>query len=73
MPRAWARSPVGANAWANQLLQGIATTVMTDHVSWGLYLANFSFCVGLDAGAVMMVIAAYLYDDHEMHDVVLIG
>jgi molybdopterin-containing oxidoreductase family membrane subunit len=64
---------VGANAWAHQLAQGMAMTSMTDHVSWGLYIANFTFGVGLAAGAVMMVIPAYLYDDHEMHDVVLLG
>jgi molybdopterin-containing oxidoreductase family membrane subunit len=64
---------VGLSAWANQLASGMALTSMTDHVSWGLYIANFTFGVGLAAGAVMMVIPAYLYDDHEMHDVVLIG
>ena len=64
---------VGANAWANQLSHGMALTAMTDHVSWGLYIANFTFGVGLAAGAVMMVIPAYLYDDHEMHDVVILG
>ncbi|MCU0658321.1 MAG: polysulfide reductase NrfD [Polyangiaceae bacterium] len=64
---------VGANAWAHQLAQGMQLTAMTDHVSWGLYIANFTFGVGLAAGAVMMVIPAYLYDDHEMHDVVLVG
>ncbi len=46
---------------------------MSDHVSWGLYIANFTFCVGLAAGAVMMVIPAYLYDDKEMLNVVIIG
>lgn len=64
---------VGANAWAHQVNQGMAVTAMTDHVSWGLYIANFTFGVGLAAGAVMMVIPAYLYDDHEMHDAVLVG
>jgi Ni/Fe-hydrogenase subunit HybB-like protein len=64
---------VGANAWAHQLARGMQLTSMTDHVSWGLYIANFTFGVGLAAGAVMMVIPAYLYDDHEMHDVVLVG
>jgi molybdopterin-containing oxidoreductase family membrane subunit len=64
---------VGANAWAHQVVEGMALTGMTDHVSWGLYIANFTFLVGLAAGAVMMVIPAYLYDDHEMHDVVIIG
>ncbi len=63
----------GANAWAYQVTEGMALTSMTDHVSWGLYIANFTFGVGLAAGAVMMVIPAYLYDDQEMHDVVIIG
>ncbi|MCA9584793.1 MAG: polysulfide reductase NrfD [Myxococcales bacterium] len=64
---------VGLNGWAHQLADGMIRTNMTDHVSWGLYIANFTFGVGLAAGAVMMVIPAYLYDDEDMHDVVLIG
>ncbi len=64
---------VGANTWAHQVVSGMAITHMSDHVSWGLYIANFTFSVGLAAGGVMMVIPAYLYDDHEMHEVVIIG
>ena len=64
---------VGANAWAHQVARGMALTGMSDHVSWGLYIANFTFGVGLAAGAVLLVIPAYLYDDHDMHDVVIIG
>ncbi len=64
---------VGANAWAVQVRDGLELTNMSDHVSWGLYIANFTFLVGLAAGGVMMVIPAYLYHDEEMHDVVLIG
>lgn len=64
---------VGANAWAVQVRDGMIVTNMSDHVSWGLYIANFTFCVGLAAGGVMMVIPAYLYDDEEMHGLVIIG
>jgi molybdopterin-containing oxidoreductase family membrane subunit len=64
---------VGANAWAHQVTEGMIVTGMNDHVSWGLYIANFTYMVGLAAGAVMMVIPAYLYDDEEMHDAVIIG
>ena len=64
---------VGLNGWGHQLLQGMRVTDLSDHVSWGLYVSNFTFGVGLAAGAVMMVIPAYLYDDHDMHDVVIIG
>ncbi len=64
---------VGANAWAHQMVQGMGATALSDHVSWGLYIANFAFTVGLAAGAVMMVVPAYLYDDRDMHDVVIVG
>jgi molybdopterin-containing oxidoreductase family membrane subunit len=64
---------VGLNAWATQIRHGMIVTAMTDHVSWGLYIANFTFLVGLAAGGVMMVIPAYLYHDDEMHDVVIVG
>ncbi len=64
---------VGANAWAQQVSGGMVLTNMTDHVSWGLYIANFTFMVGVAAGGVMMVIPAYLYHDREMHEVVIFG
>jgi Ni/Fe-hydrogenase subunit HybB-like protein len=64
---------VGANAWAIQVRDGMAVTAMSDHVSWGLYIANFTFLVGLAAGGVMMVIPAYLYHDKDMHDIVIVG
>ena len=64
---------VGANAWAVQVAEGMIVTHMTDHVSWGLYIANFTFAVGVAAGGVMMVIPAYLYQNKKMHDVVIVG
>ncbi|MFG0316565.1 MAG: sulfate reduction electron transfer complex DsrMKJOP subunit DsrP [Planctomycetota bacterium JB042] len=64
---------VGVHAWARQMADGMVVTHMTDHVSWGLYIANFTFLVGVAAGGVMMVIPAYLYRDREMHDVVILG
>jgi len=64
---------VGANAWAVQVADGMIVTHMTDHVSWGLYIANFTFAVGVAAGGVMMVIPAYLYHNKRMHDVVIVG
>ncbi|MFM2092152.1 MAG: hypothetical protein RLZZ127_2641 [Planctomycetota bacterium] len=64
---------VGVNAWANQVVSGMQLTGMGDHVSWGLYISNFTFFVGVAAAAVMMVIPAYLHHDHEMHDTVIVG
>lgn len=64
-------SLLGLNAYAKQLAQGLVTTGMGDEVSWGLYIANFTFLVGMAAAAVMMVIPAYLFGDKEMKDVVV--
>jgi Ni/Fe-hydrogenase subunit HybB-like protein len=64
---------VGVNAFSWQLVNGQGVTAMTDHVSWGMYIGNFTYAVGIAAGAVMMVIPAYLYRDKEMHDVVIVG
>jgi molybdopterin-containing oxidoreductase family membrane subunit len=36
---------VGVNAWAEQLRSGMVVTNLTDQVSWGLYIANFTFAV----------------------------
>ncbi len=64
---------VGARAFFQQLATGLTATGMTDQVSWGVYIANFTFLVGLAAAAVMLVIPAYIYRHKAMHDVVLFG
>jgi Ni/Fe-hydrogenase subunit HybB-like protein len=66
-----ALSLVGLNAYARQLAHGLVTTGMGDEVSWGLYIANFAFLVGMAAAVVMMVIPAYIFKDREMHKVVI--
>ena len=64
---------LGLNAYAKQLVHGLITTGMSDHVSWGLYIANFTFLVGMAAAAVMLVIPVYIYRRHELHDLVIFG
>lgn len=63
----------GLNAYCKQLVQGLVTTGMTDHVSWGFYIANFTFLVGMAAAAVMLVIPVYIYRNRELHDLVIFG
>ena len=36
---------VGAYAYSLQLRYGLGVTGMSDHVSWGLYISNFTFLV----------------------------
>ncbi len=64
---------LGLHAWARQFVDGLQTTGMTNQVSWGAYIANFTFLVGVAAAAVMLVIPAYVYKKQYMHDVVLFG
>lgn len=64
---------LGINAYCKQLVHGLATTGMTDQVSWGFYIANFTFLVGMAAAAVMLVIPVYIYRNRELHDLVIFG
>ena len=64
---------LGLHAWARQFAQGLIVTGMSDEVSWGVYIANFTFLVGVAAAAVMMVIPVYIYNNEELHDLVIFG
>ncbi len=68
-----ALSLIGLNAYCKQLVYGLSVTGMTDHVSWGLYIANFTYLVGMAAAAVMLVIPVYIYKNKNLGDVVIFG
>lgn len=64
---------VGVVAYVNQLSHGLITTNMRDQVSWGFYIGNFAFLVGVAAAAVVLVIPAYVYEWGPIKEVVLLG
>ena len=64
---------IGFAAYLRQLDVGLATTNMRDQVSWGFYIGNFTFLVGVAAAAVMLVIPAYLYHWKPIKEVVVLG
>ena len=64
---------LGLHAYARQFVDGLIVTGMGDEVSWGVYIANFTFLVGVAAAAVMMVIPVYIYNNEELHDLVIFG
>jgi Ni/Fe-hydrogenase subunit HybB-like protein len=64
---------LGLNAYCKQIVHGLAVTGMSDQVSWGVYIANFTFLVGVAAAAVMLVIPVYVYKNEELHDLVIFG
>jgi len=64
---------VGASCYALQLTRGLVVTGMSDQVSWGFYISNFAFLVGIAAAAVLLVIPAYIFHRAEVKAVVLLG
>ena len=64
---------VGVNAYCKQLVYGLYTTGMNDYVSWGLYIANFTYLVGMAAAAVMLVIPVYAYKIKSLENSVIVG
>jgi Ni/Fe-hydrogenase subunit HybB-like protein len=66
---------IGTGGWAYsiQLREGLGVTGMNDHVSWGLYISNFTFLVGLAAAAMMLVLPAYVLRDVDFARAVLLA
>jgi len=59
--------------YAKQLDTGLIVTNMTDQVSWGLYIGNFTYLVGVAAAAVLLVIPAYIYHFDPIKEIVVLG
>ena len=64
---------IGAYAYSLQLRYGLAVTGLNDHVSWGLYISNFTFLVGLAAAAMILVLPAYILRDVDFSRAVLMA
>jgi molybdopterin-containing oxidoreductase family membrane subunit len=52
---------------------GLIATSMNDQVSWGLYIANFTYLVGAAAAAVLLVVPAYIYHFKPIKEIVVLG
>jgi len=64
---------VGLRFYLEQLGAGLIATNMRDQVSWGLYIANFTYLVGMAAAAVLLVIPAYIYEFKPIKEIVVLG
>jgi molybdopterin-containing oxidoreductase family membrane subunit len=64
---------LGIYAYSFQARFGLSVTGMNDIVSWGFYISNFTFLVGVAAAAVMLILPAYVFHDENFHRVVIIG
>ena len=63
----------GITAYTGQITVGLGVTAMRDQVSWGFYIGNFTFLVGVAAAAVVLVIPAYVYDWEPIREIVIFG
>jgi Ni/Fe-hydrogenase subunit HybB-like protein len=64
---------VGFLVYMKQLDFGLGITGMSRDVSWGFYIANFTFLVGVAAGGVMVVLPYYLHDYKAYGKVTILG
>jgi len=59
--------------WYHTLHDGLIVTNMSDHVSWGIGIANFVYFVGVAAGAAVLVVPAYVFHREDIKELVLLG
>jgi molybdopterin-containing oxidoreductase family membrane subunit len=59
--------------YLNQLSFGLGITGLSRDVSWGFYIANFTFLVGVAAGGVMVVLPYYLHDYKAFGRITILG
>ncbi len=64
---------IGLFAYSFQVREGLIATNLRDQVSWGFYVGNFTFLVGIAAAAVMLVIPAYVYNWGPIKEVAILG
>jgi molybdopterin-containing oxidoreductase family membrane subunit len=66
---------IGIGFWfyLKQLDFGLGITGMSRDVSWGFYIAQFTFLVGVAAGGVMVVLPYYLHDYKAFGRVTILG
>ncbi|MEF9437716.1 MAG: polysulfide reductase NrfD [Candidatus Mariimomonas ferrooxydans] len=64
---------IGFIVYLRQFSEGLGITGMSRDVSWGFYIAQFTFLVGVAASAVMLVIPYYLHDFKKFGKIVILG
>jgi len=63
----------GCAAYLLQFQVGLAVTGLSRDVSWGFYIAQLTFLVGVAASAVMVVLPYYLHDFKVFGQITILG
>ena len=64
---------LGAIVYIIQLIYGLQVTGMSRDVSWGFYISQFTYFVGVAASAVMLVLPAYFHHYTKFKRVIIFG
>jgi molybdopterin-containing oxidoreductase family membrane subunit len=64
---------LGLATYLVQLNTGLTITGLSRDVSWGFYIAQFTFLVGVAASAVMVVLPYYLHNVKEFGRITILG
>ncbi len=59
--------------YVHQFTYGLGITGLSRDVSWGMYIGQFTFLVGVAASAVMLIIPYYLHDYKKFSKIVILG
>lgn len=64
---------IGFLVYLNQFSFGLGITGLSRDVTWGFYIAQFTFLVGVAAGGVMLVLPYYLHDYKAFGRITILG
>lgn len=64
---------VGVFAFLDQTARGLQVTGLSHDVTWGFYIAQFTFLVGVAASAVMVVLPYYLHNYKQFGKMTILG
>lgn len=64
---------IGFGVYLKQLQVGLGITGLSRDVSWGFYVAQFTFLIGVAAGGVMLVLPYYLHNYKEFSKITILG
>ena len=63
----------GSMCYLQQLRYGLGVTGLSRDISWGVYIAQFTFFVGVAASAVMVVLPCYLHNVKQFARITILG
>jgi Ni/Fe-hydrogenase subunit HybB-like protein len=63
----------GVITYLFQFSEGLRITGMSRDISWGLYISQFTYLVGIAAGGVMVVLPYYIHDYKAFGKITILG